>query len=249
VRCSALQCVAVWWLIFAQGTFTISDACSDVASLVYTYVAVRCSVLPCVAVCCSVLAHCCTRHIQHQWRVLGRCLSRIRAQIFQWMRHGTHMNEPWYTYECVTAYIWMHHGTHMKAYIWSHCTHMNAPWHASECVMARIWMHDGAYMNEPWNSYKCVMAHVWMSRCTHRHTYEWGMAHIWISRGNNMSLEDSLSGVCFLSPMFLVIPVAHIWMGHGTHIMRHGTHVNESWHTHEPPRLALMRPLSISDVS
>jgi len=30
------------------------------------------------------------------------------------MRHGTHMNASWHTYECVMAHIWVRHGTHMR---------------------------------------------------------------------------------------------------------------------------------------
>ena len=71
------------------------------------------------------------------------------------MRHGTHMNESWHTYEWVMAHIWMSHGTHM-----------NESWHTYEWDMSHIWMRHVTYMNESWHTYEWVISHMKTSRVT-----------------------------------------------------------------------------------
>ena len=65
-----------------------------------------------------------------------------------WMRHVTHINESWHTYEWVMSHTWTSPTTH-------------------EWVMSHIWMRHNTLMNESCHTYEWVMSHIWMSHVTH----------------------------------------------------------------------------------
>ena len=124
-----------------------------------------------------------------------------------WMRHVTHANESWHTYECVMSHIWMHHVTYMNI------THMNESYHSCKFVMSHIrvmshvWMSHVIHMNERIGHVThihaiselrhWVMSHIWMSHVTHMneawqswHTYEYVTLHVCMSHGTHMHLHN-----------------------------------------------------------
>jgi len=106
------------------------------------------------------------------------------------MRHGTHVNEAWHTYEWGMAHIWMRHDTPVKARVQS--------------IMAHIWMRHGTCINESWHIYVWVRAHIRMSHGIHMHE----SCQIWISNGTHM--HES-----WHSYEWVMAPIS---MSHGTHM-------------------------------
>ena len=127
--------------------------------------AVCCSVLQCVAVCCSIGS------LRHSF-----CVTRQRGAL---MRHVTHINVSCHTYQCLMSHIWM-----------PHVTHMDASCHTYECLMSHIWMPHVTHMNASYVArgntscltYKCLMSRIQMRPVSHInascHAYECALSHM-----------------------------------------------------------------------
>ena len=147
------------------------------------------------------------------------------------MRHGTHMNESWYTYEWAMSHMWMSHGPHLNeschtcewVMVMVETRVTEKRWYA--WVMSRMWMNHGTHMNESWHTYEWVMSHIWMRHVTHVNESWWWWRRGWQKWGG---MHESWYAYEWIT--------VHICMSHGTHEwfmshiwMRHVTHVNESW--------------------
>ena len=155
---------------------------------------------------------------------------------YTWMRHVTHMNEACHTYKYVTAHYWM-----------SLVINMNASCHPYEWGISHIWIRHGTILNESCYIYECVMSRTHtnassrnlntshhadqVSRGTHIATHCNTLQH---TATHCHALQHTATHYNTLH-LALHRPsesrhthewvMAHIWM-------RHGTHTNESWHTH-----------------
>jgi len=167
------------------------------------------------------------------WRRI-RCVEW--SSCHTWMRHATYVNESWHTCEYVMSPVWMSHGTHVNtschpyervmAHMWiRHVTRMNESWHTCEYVMSPVWMGHGTHVNTSCHPCEYVMSPMWMSHGTlvntSCHPYEW------VRDATHMN-QSCHTHSCHTQD----------WMMHHlelmSHIcMRHVTHMNESFLTHE----------------
>jgi len=181
-------------------------------------------------------------HVHESWHTYKWAMEHICV------RHVSRMKKAWHTQ------LLMRHGTHMDG--------MNESWHTYEWGMSHIWMNHGTHMNEACLTYEWGMSHIWMSHGRHirmcRGTH---MYNIWETHSHSyvFSTYDTLN-VSFIEHE-CVICRKHIWMRmclssyecviwmrrvsfmnkscrtHASGVppirMCHGTHMNESWHTHE----------------
>jgi len=97
-------------------------------------------------------------HVTHMKESCAVDFEVLHASLMNYSNESchTHMNESFYTYECVMSHIRM--GL-------SHVKHMNESCHAFEWVMSRIWMSHVTHMNESCHAFEWVMSHVWVVSC------------------------------------------------------------------------------------
>jgi len=127
--------------------------------------AVCCSVLQCVAVCCSIGAPRHSFHVTRQRGALMRHVTHINVSCHTyqclmshiWMPHVTHMDASCHTYECLMSHIWMPHVTHMNA---SYVTRENTSCLTYKCLMSRIQMRPVSHINASCHAYKCALSHI-----------------------------------------------------------------------------------------
>jgi len=173
------------------------------------------------------------------------------------IRHGTHMNESWYTCKWVMAHIWMSHGT--RNYTARLEVVPCQTGHTYQWVTAHMyeWVMD-KHMNESWRKkhvyytglgkvVHCLSYHMWMSYGTRVneswHTCEWVMTQSTCAQCRS-SRSGALSVISHVDELWRTCKwvMAHIWMSHGTknvymtHTSRSGalsviSRVNALWHT------------------
>jgi len=144
-----------------------------------------------------------------------------------WLRHVTHMNESYHTYDIVMPHMWK--GDRMRIVSrWVMSRIIRDEW-----VMSLVWIRHVAHINESCHARKWVMSHVWkggwnahslQNESCHAssvvnescHSYEWGMPLLWM---------------CHVTRMY---ESCHTCTGVKSHIcMSHVTHMNKSCHWYE----------------
>jgi len=66
-------------------------------------------------------------------------MTDLYEESFEWMRHGSDVNESWLIREWVMAQMWMSHGSDVNK------SSLRCKW-----VMAQMWMSEGLDVNEAW---------------------------------------------------------------------------------------------------
>jgi len=195
-------------------------------------------------------------HMGKSWQTCGCDMAHIR------MSHGKHMDESWHTYGWVMAHIRISHDA-LIDWVIAH------PILNSVAAHVHIWVrHDTSRIKtstspdkyawiEAWRTYEWVMAHIWVRHDTSKteismspdkyvwfkswhtcervmaHTYEWVMAHTWVR--HNTSKKGNIHEPW---QTYMNRGIARVQM-------RHGTHMNVSWHLKNRDALTNKQQLSI----
>jgi len=121
------------------------------------------------------------------------------------IRHGTHINQAWHTYEWVMAHIRMSHGAHVNANSLLH-THLLH-------VIARPLSH-GTHTNESWHTYEWVVALMWIGHVTHVNTnslLHTNFLHTYMNQSCR-TFEYKLSSAYALPSQLYESVMSHIWI-------------------------------------
>jgi len=106
---------------------------------------VCCSVLQCVAVCCSGTLPFAVSYFNESCRTCEWVMSHM------WMSHVSHVNESCRTCEWVMSHMWM-----------SHVSHVN-----ESCLSTDIALYEELITSVRCLIFKSVMFHMWMSHVSH----------------------------------------------------------------------------------